>query len=209
MWERGDKSVRNAVREDINHLAETLSAAFDSDPVMSWCIRQDEKRQQALRLCFNYILRDSFRYSEVTCTTDLDGCAIWVPPNRSIGASTISEMIRSLPDFIHWMGLGRINRWITLQRMEDKYRPQTPHFYLAFLAVSPSKQGKGYGTALLEYQIARLDAERLPAYLESSNIRNNPLYERYEFKVIKEMKLPNGPTEWCMWREPRKAIYLP
>lgn len=201
-----EKTVLKAVKRDIPQLIETLSSAFDLDPVMSWSIRQDNKRPEALKLCFNHLLKDSMRYGEVTCTEDLNGCALWLPPGKWIGESNIYEIIRSLPDILRWMGFGRLNRWITLLQIENRYRPKTPHFYLAFLAVAPSKQGKGYGSSLLNYTLTRLDLDGTPAYLESSNIRNNQLYERFGFKVINEIKIPQGPTEWAMWREPREAI---
>ena len=64
----------------------------------------------------------------------------------------------------------------------------------------PEHQGKGLGTALLRPGLEHADALRLPAYLESSNERNVPLYERHGFAVIAEHVLPDGPTLWLMWR---------
>jgi hypothetical protein len=40
-----------------------------------------------------------------------------------------------------------------------------------------------------------------PAYTESSNLRNVPLYQRFGFAVIQEISLPeDGPTLWTMLR---------
>jgi hypothetical protein len=40
-----------------------------------------------------------------------------------------------------------------------------------------------------------------PAYLESSNLRNVPLYQRFGFDAIEEISLPeDGPTLWTMLR---------
>jgi ribosomal protein S18 acetylase RimI-like enzyme len=39
-----------------------------------------------------------------------------------------------------------------------------------------------------------------PAYLESSNERNVPLYERLGFEVRERYVLPSGPPVWLMWR---------
>ncbi len=44
----------------------------------------------------------------------------------------------------------------------------------------------------------------MPAYLESSNERNLPLYERNGFRVTGNLRaLSHGPTIWRMWREPQ------
>jgi carbamoyl-phosphate synthase large subunit len=48
------------------------------------------------------------------------------------------------------------------------------------------------------------DREGIPAYLESSKDRNVPYYERFGFKVTKEIALPRGgPLVWAMWRDPQ------
>jgi hypothetical protein len=40
-----------------------------------------------------------------------------------------------------------------------------------------------------------------PAHLESSNLKNVPLYQRFGFEVIEEIPLPeDGPTLWAMLR---------
>jgi ribosomal protein S18 acetylase RimI-like enzyme len=46
------------------------------------------------------------------------------------------------------------------------------------------RQGRGLGSALLKAGLARCDAEGAAAYLESSNPKNVPLYERHGFEVI-------------------------
>jgi hypothetical protein len=53
--------------------------------------------------------------------------------------------------------------------------------------------------------LERCDGERVPAFLESSNPRNIPFYERQGFVVTKRLdRLPGGaPLLTQMWREPR------
>lgn len=84
-----------------------------------------------------------------------------------------------------------------------RYHPQEPHWYLPFIGVEPSRQGQGLGSALLRASLSRCDADGLPAYLESSNPINQPLYERHGFRAIGEIKIGSGPPIVPMLRRPR------
>jgi hypothetical protein len=52
--------------------------------------------------------------------------------------------------------------------------------------------------------LARVDADRMPAYLESSNQRNLAFYGRHGFEMTSEVVIPSGPRVWPMWREGRR-----
>ena len=78
--------------------------------------------------------------------------------------------------------------------------PITHEFILGTAAAS---QSRGLGSALITDMLDRCDRQGLGAYLESSNIRNVPFYERHGFKVLSEIKISDGFTARPMWRDPR------
>jgi ribosomal protein S18 acetylase RimI-like enzyme len=84
-----------------------------------------------------------------------------------------------------------------------RYHPQEPHWYLPMIGVEPARQGKGLGAALLRAALLRVDAEGLSAYLESTNPRNVPLYERHGFEVIGEIRVGTCPPIVPMLRPAR------
>jgi len=196
--------IRVAEARDVPELAETLSQAFDGDPVISWVVRDDERRPEALRRLFTYILNESIPHGEVTATAELDACAVWVPPGVWAKPPGLLESLLMLPETLRWTGLGRLRRFMDMDAAEYAKRPREPHLYLAILGVRPSRQGTGLGSALLGHTLSRLDEAGMPAYLENSNPANMPLYECHGFRVFDEINLRDGgPKEWCMWREPR------
>src|SRR5581483_7264621 len=79
--------------------------------------------------------------------------------------------------------------------------PAEPHFYLSLLATHPADQGKGLGVAMVAPVLERCDATGTVAFLESSNIRNVPFYERLGFRVVDEVTMPDGPVIRPMRRE--------
>jgi hypothetical protein len=61
---------------------------------------------------------------------------------------------------------------------------------------------------LLAANLAQIDAEAAPAYLESSNPTNNARYERLGFKPHGEFSTPEGRhTVTTMWREPSRPTH--
>ena len=89
-----------------------------------------------------------------------------------------------------------------VERLHARHSP--PHWYLGYLGARRDRQGQGLGTQLLREVLAGADTDGMPAYLESSNERNLPLYQRNGFRVVGELQaLGHGPTIWRMWREPQ------
>lgn len=71
------------------------------------------------------------------------------------------------------------------------------------IGADPSRQGQGLGSALLKEGLKRCDADGVIAYLESSNPKNIPLYERYGFEVIGVIQPGDFPPFYPMLRPAR------
>jgi GNAT superfamily N-acetyltransferase len=64
-------------------------------------------------------------------------------------------------------------------------------------------QHQGYGSALLRHALERCDRDGFPAYLESTNLRNLPLYERFGFLPMGRIQTDTSPVITPMLRRPR------
>jgi ribosomal protein S18 acetylase RimI-like enzyme len=71
------------------------------------------------------------------------------------------------------------------------------------IGVDPVRQGRGLGSALLKHGLGQCDAQGLPAYLESSNPKNVPLYERHGFEVMGLIQPADFPPLYPMLRVAR------
>ena len=92
----------------------------------------------------------------------------------------------------------------TMDRVE-KLHPKEPHWYLQVIGTDPPKQGKGFAGIAMRERLAVADASGTPCYLESSKDTNIPIYRAFGFEVTGEIKIPDGPTLWPMWRAARAA----
>ena len=91
-----------------------------------------------------------------------------------------------------------------LERFEESHPRDEPHYYLSLLGTHPARRGHGVGMRLLAENLAQIDGEGMPAYLESSNPANEERYERVGFERVGSFSTPDGShTVATMWRNPR------
>ena len=68
------------------------------------------------------------------------------------------------------------------------------------IGVDPALQGAGHGTELMKQALARCDADHILAYLETSNPRNTPFYERLGFERLgdqgRNRSIEISPDDW-------------
>ena len=91
-----------------------------------------------------------------------------------------------------------------LMEQMASYHPREPHWYLPLIGVDPAHQGEGLGGALLRHAAHVCDRDGVPAYLESSNLRNVPFYERHGFEVLGAIQAGSSPTIVPMLRPPQR-----
>ena len=195
--------VRAASADEIDALGTVLGAAFDADPVINWLVRQDEERQSSIEALFREVTRHAyFPEGETYLATNDDeplGAAVWRPPG--VGEPPpIPEIDRLFDDITDDIGRRRSRQ---IGELVEARHPTERHRYLYAIGVRPEIQGSGAGSALMRSGLDLCDAEGTPAYLENTNERNLPFYERHGFGVRERVQLPDGgPSVWLMWREP-------
>ncbi len=198
---------RKATRAELGALAELLTDAFLDDPVLQWTLRDGRAFPGALRRYFDFALAEQCAPSDLMFVSgdDMRATAIWLPPSDlGVLATPPREMLRLIPKFLPILGISRLHRAMSLAMAMDAEHPHEPHWYLYFLGVPPSQQGKGLGSAMMDATLPMVDARQMPAYLDNSNARNIPLYERYGFRVISEYRArEDAPPIWGMWRDAR------
>lgn len=197
--------TRTASSPDITALAQVLGRAFYDDPVSIWTLPDEAKRTAQLTAYFAAVTRfHHLAGGGVDVAADgatIGAAALWDPP----GAWKLSlwTEARMAPSLLRAFGL-RLLRGRQVSELMAAHHPEEPHWYLAAIGSDPAVRGKGFGQAVMKPRLDRCDAELCPAYLESSKHENVPYYERFGFRVIGEINVPDGgPTLWRMWREPQ------
>jgi ribosomal protein S18 acetylase RimI-like enzyme len=198
---RPEFSTRVATAQDAAALATVLGRAFREDPVMAWIHPNPDDRERRVSALF-YALAERIhlrhRWSEIAEAEDPLGGALWDPPGEwRVG---IRRTLAVLPSLTHALG-GSTARALQVSSAFERVHPRRPHAYLAYLGTTPDAQGIGVGSTLMHRALERIDAARLPAYLESSDEANVGYYERFGFRVVGAIHLPFGPRVPTMWRD--------
>lgn len=194
--------VRKAHPDEVTDLSRALASAFHDDPVFNWLIPDEARLRAVLQPSFHLFLRRVWLDHEETYTeAEVAGVCIWHPPATwKLG---FREQLSLLPALARVWGRHSPRALRALATLERNH-PADDHYYLVFMGVQPQSQGRGIGSALMFPILQRCDAERMPAYLESSSARNRALYERHGFEVTEELNFGReAPPLWRMWRDPR------
>jgi GNAT superfamily N-acetyltransferase len=192
--------VRVATPGELPRLVETISLAFHNDPTWAWAFPDPARRQEQYAVWWGLLIGSALRYPWVLRTAGFEAVAVWIPPGGTelteAEEARIEPMLETLVD-------SHVGDAVELLDRFDANHPHgEPHYYLSLLGTHPDHRGRGVGMRLLEENLTRIDAEHMPAHLESSNPANNHRYERLGFEATGVFHPPGRPDlpVTTMWR---------
>jgi ribosomal protein S18 acetylase RimI-like enzyme len=134
-------------------------------------------------------------------TAGAEAVAVWVPPGAP--EMTADQEAEFEAYVLETLG-PRAHEVLNLfELFAEKHPKGEPHYYLSLWGTHRDHAGRGVGTALMRDNLARIDAEQMPAYLESTNPANLARYEALGFHRRGEFGPVGGPVITTMWRDAR------
>lgn len=193
----GSPTVKTITLADEVPAIDTVVLAFAGDPIARWSWPHSHQYLTSMPSLVRAFGGNAFSHSGAYCTNDYIGVALWLPPGVQPNEQTLTEIIESTVS-----ASLRADVFGMFERMAT-YHPTAPHWYLPLIGVDPAHHGKGHGDALMTYSLQRCDHDHVAAYLESTNPRNIPLYERHGFEVLGTIQVGSSPPLIPMLRGPR------
>lgn len=190
-------AVGNTTASDEQHAINVIVLAFSADPAAR---RTFPDPTQYFRHFPKFVKAFGGKAFDLGTAYHIDGflgAALWLPPDVHPDDEPLTALIEETV-----AGPVRQEVFAVVEQMAI-YHPREPHWYLPLIGVDPIQQGKGLGTALMRHALSRCDRERTLAYLESSNAKNIPLYEREGFERIGTIQAGTWPPLYPMVRTPR------
>ncbi len=185
----------SSVREsDQKRALDTLVLAFVADPVERWMFPDAAHYLASFPLFLAAFGGRAFGEGTVWSLGDFAAVALWLPPGKGPDNDSIASVVaeRVAPE--------KHEDLFAVSELMDAAHPSFPHWYLPWFGVDPALQGRGLGADLLHHCIGIVDADHLPAYLETPNPRNITFYERHGFEVTGEARRGACPPVTFMLR---------
>jgi RimJ/RimL family protein N-acetyltransferase len=173
---------------------DTLTLAFASDPVERWLYPDPNRYLTSFPRFLAAFGGEAFAKGTAWQIGDFAAVALWLPPGTAAdGDEIVTVLTETVDPALHE------DTFAVLEQM-DLAHPEFAHWYLPWLGVDPSRQGSGLGGELLAACLRTVDADRLPAYLETPNPRTIPFYRRHGFEVVGQAQAGACPPLTLMLR---------
>lgn len=193
--------IRAADPSRLAHVAEIVGRAFVTEPMMAWPLggRTDDLTERCIRF-HALFLEPLMGRGIIWESTDGNGALVLVPPEQRDALEDALSVDDSSAHVVFHSGQRRFElfwEWVASKI------PSEPLWHLDSVAVLPGCQGRGIGSALIEFGLEHARDSGTAMLLETGTQRNVPLYERLGFRVVEEADAPDGgPHVWFMRREP-------
>lgn len=189
--------IKSATASDEHQTVDVVVRAFNEDPATRWIFPDPDVYESSFPELVRSFAGRAFEENSAYFVEGFFGAALWLPPGiHPDEPAVIALLNRTVPES------NQQDVFAVFEQMGN-FHPNEPHWYLPLIGVDPDHQGKGYGSALMEHALIPCDRENKLAYLESSNARNVPLYERYGFEVIGSIQAGTSPPIIPMLRKPQ------
>jgi ribosomal protein S18 acetylase RimI-like enzyme len=178
-------------------IIDVLVRAFSADPVAQWIWPDSQQYHMYFPSFVRALAGKAFTHGTAYYVDGYAAAALWLPPGLLPDEDMLSSIFhRSVSEQT------QMDVFTVFDQM-GRYHPSEPHWYLPLMGVDPLKQGKGFGSALMQHALVQCDRESKLAYLESSNPRNMSLYERHGFELVGTIRAGTSPPIFPMLRRPR------
>jgi GNAT superfamily N-acetyltransferase len=194
--------VREASARDTDTLSSVLAAAFHDYAWTSWTVDASDHlaRIEGLqRLAFTELVLPFGEAWVIVEDERIVSAALWMRPDRPVP----DDVWHAMEPVQAQLEGDRHTASVQAEAFLAPHRPTTPHYFLGAVGTLPSHQRRGFGRAVLDPVLTRLNDEGVVACLETCGTDNVAFYADLGFRVTAEVAIPShGPTVWIMATQP-------
>jgi ribosomal protein S18 acetylase RimI-like enzyme len=191
-------SIKTATGSDEASTIDVVLLAFSTDPAARWTWPDPKQYLTHFPTFVRALGGKAFAHASAYYVDGYAGAALWLPPEVGPDEDALMTLLQRTGSREAQADA------VALFEQMGRYHPREPHWYLPFIGVDPLHRGKGYGAALMRHAAIPCDRDGALAYLESSNPKNIPLYQRHGFELLGTIQVGTSPPIFPMLRKPRR-----
>ena len=130
----------------------------------------------------------------------LEAVSIWFPPGVDHSEDVDPEPLIA-ENFTNPKTMEKMQAVNDVIEALTGHLSEEPQWYLHLVAVRPQFTGRGYASLLVKPMLARAAREGISCTLITQTMENVRKYERWGFKVVKEMAVPGSREKFCSMRK--------
>ncbi len=180
--------------------AVVMSRAFLDEPLFVAGFPTPEERERVVPRIAQWTFRFGLEFGSVLVSEDHAGTAIAYRATEPVfSEERVSATEGELREHLGPAAWARYERMMHIWEVADEHLSQAvsePHWYLDMVAVEPSRQGTGIGSALLRAVHALADIDGWPTVLLTFRARNIPFYERHGYEVVATGTEPSADLDY-------------
>ena len=187
-------AIRTVTPNEASKVIDCFTTANISDPTLRFLYPDAAQYFSSFPRAVELHIGDSLSSGTVFTIDEFRGVAAFLGPAGNVDEEAmIAHILSSATAEI-------AEEFVAVAEASSVHHPDEPHWYLPTIGVDPFYQGYGYGGQLMEYALKKIDQDRMPVYLESSNPLNISLYQRFGFEICESYELGGRPIYTPMLR---------
>ena len=196
-------TVRPIKQDEIDKVADLLSAGYYDDIFFKWSVDDDTRRFKIVADYYRIYLRTAgcMAYVAEKPDKDLIGATVWLPHDTDPGA--YDEINKVAGEFApQFQAVGH--------KSHLSEPPTHPFYQLVGFVTLREYQKKGVGGAMLKYQLDILDKMGIPTYLEASTpYFGGGAYGKFGYQPIGELIVfTEAAVLYPLWRPVKSELLL-
>lgn len=154
-----------------------LIESFVNNDSINFVIGNSKNKEKRFTRLLEYSYDKAILHGGIVLSQDNLSCCIYLDSTKS--KTSFKSIYLDLKLVFGVIGLGRLKNVLKREAIIKKCFPKTDFIHIWYVGVVPDNQGQGLGTNLLN-QIIKNNKNKV-IYLETSNQRNIPFYNRLGF----------------------------
>ena len=196
-------------KENISKIAKIFAESLFNDPLHIYYFPDQSTRMKFLVALYHYMVKTEWQNIYIS-GEKLESVAIINPPEQPyVAQSNFYKKIPAAIEYIStvgWKNCKRINEYYYNYglNIKNRYTEQSQFWYIQNISVKKEYLGQKYSSIILNPVLESADKGQIPAFLETHNPKNIPIFEHFGFHVVSDEIAPYGRIRHiAMLRKPK------